>query len=218
LARLKTVKDVKDFLCVAKHQIDIAPRVDIVEVLDKAGSLASFNSIQAILKRTKNITTLRLQFSFKPDRRILPATLVFKNLTTLNVNIPHATLAQFLAKHLDIQNLVLGGPCNLPICPLTGCQLPRLEDLVCLPGCVHALTSAGSPLQRLGVFHDTIQDSGFQTTQLLDLTRIPSSCILATLHLDFDHTVTDLLTRIDAAAPGLRFLKLTESPFSDRVR
>jgi hypothetical protein len=202
---------------VAKHQSNIAESIDIVEVLDKAGSLTSFNYIRAILKRTKNITTLYLQISFEPDRYILPPALVFQNLTTLNVNVPHAALAHFLLKHLEIQNLVLSGPCDLPTCPLTGCHLPRLEDLVCLPGCVRALTS-GSPLQRLGVLQNTAQDHhSFQLIQLLNLTPIPSSCILTTLHLDFDHTITDLLTRIDAAAPGLRFLKLTESPFSDMV-
>jgi len=201
---------------VAKHQSNIAQRIDIIEVLDKAGSLTSFNSIRAILKRTVNITTLCLQFSFEPDRCILPAALVFQNLTTLNINIPHAALAHFLLKHPEIQNLVLSGPCDFPTCPLTGCHLPRLEDLVCLPGCVRALTS-GSPLQWLGVRHNTVQDHSFQLIQLLNLTPIPSSCILTTLHLDFDHTITDLLTRIDAAAPGLRFLKLTESPFSDMV-
>ena len=201
----------------AKYQRDIVPRVDIVEVLDKAGSLASFNFVRAILKCVKDITTLRIQIAFEPDRCILPPALAFQNLTTLHVNIPHATLAHFLVNHIDIQNLVLDGPCDLLTCPLTVCHLPRLEDLVCLPGCVRALTSAGSPLQRLGVLHNTVQDYSFQTMQLLDLTRIPSSCILTTLRLDFDHTVTDLLTRIDAAAPGLRFLKLTESPFSDKV-
>ena len=203
----------------AKHQRDIALRVDIVEVLDKAGSfkLASFNLIRAILKRTKNATTLRLYLPSGLDRCILPSSMVFQNLTTLDVNIPHATLAPFLAKHPYIQNLVLDGPCDLPTCPLTGCHLPHLEDLVCLPGCVRALTSASSPLQWLGVLHNTTQDNGFQTMRLLNLTRIPSSCILTTMHLDFDHTVMDLLTRIDAAAPGLRFLKLTESSFSDRV-
>lgn len=201
----------------AKNQGDIAPRVDVVEMLDKAGNLKPFRLIQAILRRTRNITTLRLHFSFEPSRRILPLTLVFHNLTTLDVNIPHANLAQFLVKHSDIQNLVLGGPCDLPTCPLTGCHLPRLEDLVCLPGCVRALASSGSPLQRLGVLHNPVQEYSFQM-ELLNRTRIPSLCILTTLHLDFDHTIMDLLTRIDAAAPGLRFLKLTESPLSDRVR
>jgi hypothetical protein len=201
---------------VAKHRSDILQRIDIVEVLDKAGSLTSFNSVRAILKRTKNITALCLQFSFEPDRCILPPALVFQSLTTLNINIPHAALAHFLLKHKEIQNLVLSGPCDSPTCPLTGCHLPRLEDLVCRPGCVRALTSGG-PLRWLGVRHNTVQDRSFQLTQLLDLTPIPSSCILTTLHLDFDHTVTDLLTRIDAAAPCLRFLKLTESPFSDMV-
>ena len=129
----------------AKHQSNIAQKIDIVEVLDKAGSLTSFNSIRAILKHTKNITTLCLQFSFEPDRCILPPALFFQNLTTLNVNIPHAALARFLLKHLEIQNLVLSGPCDLPTCPLTGCHLPCLGDLVCLPGYVHVLTSS-SPL------------------------------------------------------------------------
>ena len=136
----------------------------------------------------------------------------------MNVNIPHTTLAQFLSKHLDIQNLVLGSPCDLPTCPLTGCHLPCLKHLVCPPGCIRALTSANGPLQQLGILHHSIQDYDFRTAQLLDMTCIPSSCILTTLHLDFDHTVTDLLTRINTAAPGLRFLKLTESPFSDKVR
>lgn len=185
-------------------------------MLDKAGSLTSFNSIRSILRRTKNITTLHLQLSFEPDCRVLPSALVFHNLTTLNVNIPHAALAHFLLKHLAIQNLVLSGPCDLPTCPLTGFHLPCLEDLVCRPGCIRALTS-GSPLQWLGVRHNTVQDHSFQYLQLLNLTPIPSSCILTTLHLDFDHTITDLLIRINAAAPGLRFLKLTESPFSDTV-
>ena len=200
----------------AKHQSNIAQRINIVEVLNKAGSLISFNSIRAILKRTKNITTLCLQFSFEPDRCILPLALFFQNLTILNINIPHATLTYFLLKHLEIQNLVLSSPCNLPTCPLTGCHLPHLKDLVCLPGCVHTLTS-GSPLQWLGVLHNTIQDHSFQLIQLLNLTPIPLLCILTTLHLDFDHTIMDLLTCIGAAAPGLCFLKLMESPLSDMV-
>jgi hypothetical protein len=206
-----------------KHQIDATKKIDIVEVLDGAGDLACFKAIRAILRRTKNITCLTLRFSFEPELRILPIgkTVVFKHLTVLNVNIPHATLEHFLnPKHSQITDLVLGS-CNAPTCPLVGCRLPRLQRLVCPPGCVQALTSADSPVTQLHIIHDTAQDASFPLPQLFDSRPIRTSFSLTELHLDFDHTATGLqgglLQRISEAAPVLEVLRLTESPFSDKV-
>jgi hypothetical protein len=196
-------------------------RTDIVEVVGKAGNWASFKSIRAILLRTKNITTLRLRFSFAPAFRILPATLVLKNLTSLDANISHTALAMFLRNHPHITNLTIGA-CNVAVassCPLTACHLPNLEELACPPGCVRALASATIPLTRLITFHTDAQDATHSTLRLFDFRRIPTSSNLTILHVDFDHTMgLEFLQRISAAAPALTVLRLMESAFSDKVR
>jgi len=221
---MKSSKDVDDFHCFVKHQRDATKNINIVEVvLDRAGDLACFKAIRAILRCTKNITCLTLRFSFEPELCILPIgkTVVFKNLTTLNVNIPHAALGHFLnPKHTQITDLAIGS-CNAPTCPLASCRLPHLQRLICPPGCVQALTSADSPVMQLQIIHDTAQDASFPLPRLFDSRRIRTSSSLTVLHLDFDHTATGLrgglLQCISEAAPVLDVLRLTESTFSDKV-
>ncbi len=201
-------EELEKFLCLVKRQGDIAERVDIIKVYDDAGTWTSFKTVQEILTCIKNVTCMTLQFSFEPSCQILPTSLVFEHLTTLDVNIPHATIAHFLTKHPYITNLVLG-PCNTQqdFCPLTGCHLPNLWELTCPPGCVRALTNTGSPLTRLRIIHGTVQDANFP---LFNFMRIKTLSILTVLHLDFDHMVKQLLQQISVAAPALRILKLTE--------
>jgi hypothetical protein len=47
-----------------------------------------------------------LKLSFDPALCILPTTQIFNNLIYLNVNAPHATIAQFLMNHKHIISLV----------------------------------------------------------------------------------------------------------------
>jgi len=220
---LKSSKDVANALRIVINQREVAEKIDIVEVLDRAGDLAYFRAIRAILKRTKNITSLTLQFSFAPERRIIPIgpTVVFKHLTALNVNVPHATLGHFLdPNHPHITDLVLSS-CNAPTCPLFDRRLPRLQRLACPPGCVEALTSAYNPISQLQIIHDTAQDAKFPLSRLFNTHPIRTSFVLTELHLDFDHTASGLqgglLQRISEAAPVLEVLRLTESRFSDKV-
>jgi hypothetical protein len=136
-------------------------RTDIVEVVGKARNWVSFKSIQAILLCTKNITTLRLQFSFAPAFCVLPEMLVLKNLTSLDANMSHTALVMFLRNHPHITNLTIGA-CNVAVtsnCPLTACHLPNLKELACPPGCVHALASVTILLTWLITFHTTAQDA-----------------------------------------------------------
>lgn len=210
---MKSLKDVKDFRYMTRRR-DIAATIDIVEVRGDAGNLRSFNTVQQILRRTMNITCLTLIFSFEPALRVLPTTQVFNNLMHLNVNTPHAAVVQFLMNHPHITSLVVG-TCHSQNCPFTDCPLPLLRELTCPPGCVRALTSAASPLTQLAAIHSTSLDASFP---LLGFTAIPTSSILTNLHIDFDHKDTRLLQRISAAAPALHDLRLTESPFSVRVR
>jgi hypothetical protein len=219
LAKIDSVKDARDCLCLLRCKQDVATKVDIVEVLQGAGIRANFKAIRGILKCTTNITSLTLRLSFEPVWLMLPTTLDFVNLTILNSNIPHANVVPFLTRHPRITNLVLD-TCNAASCPLIGCRLPRLEELICPPGCVQALTSVASPLSRLGVVQSTAQDSRFPLERLLDSHRIKTTSFLTVLHLDFDHTASrfGLLQSISAAAPALIVLKLTESSFSDKVR
>lgn len=188
----------------------------MIEVYDNMSTRASFKTVRDVLTYTTNITRLTLHFSSKPSSQILPISLVFKRLTTLDINIPHATVGCFLVNHPRITNLVLG-PCNtqLDFCPLTCCHLPNLWELTCPPGCVRALTNAHSPLTQLSVIHGTDQDVNFP---LFNFMHIRTSSVLTILHLDFDHTIKRLLNRISVAAPALRVLKLTERRLSGQVR
>jgi hypothetical protein len=205
---LRSFEELENFLRLVKRRGDIAERVDIIEVYDDAGTWTSFKTVREILSYIKNVTSVTLQFSFEPLCRILPTSLVLEHLTTLDVNIPHATVARFLTKHPHITNLVLG-PCNTQqdFCPLTGCRLPNVWELTCPPGCVRALTNTGSPLTQLHIIHGTAQDANFP---LFNFMHIKTLSVLTVLHLDFDHTVKRLLQRIAVAAPGLSILRLTE--------
>jgi hypothetical protein len=218
---MDSVNDTHNFLCLLRCEQDIAMKVNIVEVLQKAGKRPAFKAIRGILQRTTNITSLTLRLSSAPSLSIFSTTPSFVNLTVINSNIPHTIIAPFLARHPDITSLVLDGTCgNNDTCPLGNCRLPLLEELTCPPSCVCALTSVGSPLQRLEVVQNTAQNSTFPLEQLFNTHQITTTSVLTVLHLDFDHTASKfgLLQRISDAAPGLIVLKLTEAPFSDKVR
>jgi len=197
---------------------DIVATVDIVEVFGDAGSLPFFNAVQGVLRRTTNITCLKLILSFEPALRILPTTQVFDNLTDLNVNAPHTTVALFLMNHLSITSLAVGA-CHTSNCPLTDCLLPLLRALTCPTGCVRAVTNAATPLTHLATTHGaTGQDASFPLLQLLNFTPILTSSIITSLNINIDHQTTCLLRRISVATPALHVLRLTESPFLVGVR
>ncbi len=215
---MKSEKDVRGFKYMTRTK-SIAALIDIVEVQDEAGNLSSLKSVLNILRHTKSLTCLTLKYSFPPALRRLPRAQdqVFRNLTSLNVNAPHSAVTLFLMNHPHITHLVLG-TCNASNCPLTDSPLPLLQELSCPPGCVQALTSAGSCLTRLISFHGSPEDASFLMPHLLNFRTIQSSSILTVLHVDFHHTTTSLLQRISAAAPALTVLRLTESFFTVEVR
>ncbi|KAI9459239.1 hypothetical protein BJY52DRAFT_1223230 [Lactarius psammicola] len=217
VTRLTSPKQVEGLLCVVKLRNKVALKIEFLEVSANAfdGSALVFKSIREILYRTRNITDLVLRLPFKPIR-ILPTSVILHRLTSLDVNIPHATVAQLLRTHPRIENLTLG-PCNNTLrCPLTSCSLPSLQCLTCPPSCVRALTE-NSPVQLLAATYDGIQRARFSILQLLDFRPIKTCAVLTTLHIDFDHTAERLLLRISAAAPALIVLKLTESSTSHEV-
>lgn len=217
ITRLTSPKDVENLLCAIKHRNEIALKLEALDVSVNILKGSAFNckSIREILCRTQNITVLVLRLAFKPIR-VLPSTVVLNCLTTLDVNIPHSTVAQLLQTHSHIQDLALG-PCNNTLrCPLTNCPLPSLQRLTCPPSCVRAITR-GSPVYWLAATYDGVRHARFPILQLLDFHTIQTSAVLTTLHVDFDHTAGRLLLRISAAAPALVSLKLTESSSSSMV-
>jgi hypothetical protein len=213
---MKSVRDVKDFRYITRRR-DIATTINIVEVYGDAGDLPSLNAVQGVLRRTTNITTLVLTFSFEPALRILPTTQVFHNLTDLNVNAPHAAVAQFLTRHTLISSLVVGS-CHASECALINSPLPFLQALTCPPGCVQALTAMAPPLTQLATAHGTAQDATISLLSRLNFAYIPTSSVITNLHISIDNKTTSLLQRISAATPALHVLRLTESPFWVGVR
>jgi hypothetical protein len=214
---MKSEKDVKRFKCLTQSKW-VAGAIDIVEVRDDAGNLSSFKSVLDILRRTKKITCLTLNYSFPPALRRLPMAhnRPFRNLTSLNVNVPHNAVALFLRNHPRITHLILG-TCNASRCPLIGSPLPLLQQLTCPPGCVQALISAGSHLTSLAPFHGSPQDASFPMPRLLNFSAIVTSSMLTVISIDFHHTTVRLLQRISAAAPALTVLRLNESRFTIEV-
>ncbi|KAH8978559.1 hypothetical protein EDB92DRAFT_1956323 [Lactarius akahatsu] len=212
---LTTPEQVEELLCVIKRRNEIALEIEILEVSADAFDRSAFKSIREVLYRTRNITDLVLRFSFQPIR-ILPTTIVLHRLTSLDVNIAHATVAQLLRTHPHIENLTLG-PCNDTLhCPLAGLSLHFLQCLTCPPGCVRALTE-NSIVYRLIATYDGVRHVRFPILRLLDFRPIETCAVLTTLHIDFDHTAERLFLRISAAAPALVYLKLTESLSSSEV-
>jgi hypothetical protein len=215
VTRLTSSGDVEQLLGAIKHRNEIAFEIEILEVSVKTLKGSAFKSIREILCRTQNITDLVLRLSFKPIC-ILPPTVVLNRLTSLDVNIPHSTIAQLLQSHSHIENLALG-PCNNTLrCPLTNCSLPALQCLTCPPSCTRAITHS-SPVRWLAATYDGEQHARFPILRLLDFHPIQTSAVLTTLHLDFDSTTERLLLRVSVAAPALVYLKLTESSSSVKV-
>ncbi|KAI0282719.1 hypothetical protein BC826DRAFT_1063488, partial [Russula brevipes] len=146
--------------------------------------------------------------------------MVFEHLTSLNVNISHAVVAQFLQAHPHIDDLTLGACLNARECPFSRCSLslPSLRTLTCPPSCVRALTDGTNsrPVSRLATTYDDVRRLNFPIARLLDFRQISTSTSLTVLHIDFDHTVKQLLSRLSMAAPALIVLKLTESKFSHK--
>ncbi|KAH9000590.1 hypothetical protein EDB86DRAFT_3135148 [Lactarius hatsudake] len=212
---LTSPEQVEELLSVIKRRSEIALEIEILEVSADAFDRSAFKSIREVLYRTRNITDLVLRFSFQPIR-ILPTTIVLHRLTSLDVNIAHATVARLLRTHPHIENLTLG-PCNDTLrCPLAGLSLHFLQCLTCPPGCVRALTE-NSRVHRLIATYDGVRHVRFPILQLLDFRPIQTCAVLTILHIDFDHTAERLFLRISAAAPALVYLKLTESSSSSEV-
>jgi len=210
-----------------KCENNIAATVDTFEVIGQGGKPSAFKIVRCILKYyTINIAALTLRLSFKPTSQMIQ-NLEFPNLSIFETNIPHAVIASFLVRHPAITILVLD-VCNATTattalaCPLTSCDLSRIEQLTCPKGCVRPLLSSvtppASPLYNLQVTQRTVEDASFPLQDLFNYLPIPTSSQLYYLHLDFDHMVPDLLRAISMAAPRLSTLRLVESKFSDRVR
>jgi hypothetical protein len=216
IVRLKSSNEVEKLLCAVRHRNEIATSIDVFEVLQGAADGVTFKSVRAILGHTRNFTSLVLRLSFRRFR-VFPEVAVFDRLVALDVNIPHATVAPFLLRHPQVENLTLG-PCgNSRRCPLSHCPLPHLHWLTCPPSCVRALTS-GKPVTWLAATYDGVEHSPFPILKVFDFRPIGTSAILTTLHMDFDGTSGQLLHRVSMAAPALQNLKLTESKFSQEVR
>ncbi|KAI0291465.1 hypothetical protein BC826DRAFT_1023071 [Russula brevipes] len=119
--------------------------------------------------------------------------MVFERLTSLNVNISHAIVAQFLQAHPHIEDLTLGACLNVQDCPFSRCSLslPSLQFLTCPPSCVRALTDGTNrgPMSRLVTTYDGARRLNFPIARLLDFRQISTSTSLTVLHIDFDHTV-----------------------------
>jgi len=145
--------------CLVKCESNTVATIDMVEVIGWGGKLSTFMIVQCLLGyHMMNLTTLRLQLSFKPTLHALQG-LIFTNLNIFEMNIPHAVIISFLARHPTITNLVLDA-CNAATattfiaCPLTSCHLPHIEQLICPKGCVQPLLSVvmpASPLYNLQV-------------------------------------------------------------------
>ena len=196
-----------------EHHNVIATNIDVLEIHQGAADGATFKAVKAILGHAKNVTVLVLRLSFRCFC-VFPVFTAFADLVTLDVNIPHATIAPFLIHHPHIEDLTLGACGNSRCYPLSHCPLPCLRCLTCPPSCVQALS--GSPL-TLPTTHDDVEDEPFPIIKVLDFHLIKLLAILSSLHIDFDHTTTQLLQCILVAAPALQNLKLTESKFSHEV-
>ncbi|KAH9048766.1 hypothetical protein EDB84DRAFT_1556609 [Lactarius hengduanensis] len=194
VTNLTSPEQVEELLCVIKRRNEIALEIEILEVSADAFDRSAFKSIREVLYCTRNITDLVLRFSFQPIR-ILPTTIVLHRLTSLDVNIAHATVARLLRTHPHIKNLTLG-PCNDTLrCPL----------------------AENSRVHRLIATYDGVRHVRFPILQLLDFRPIETCAVLTILHIDFDHTAERLFLRVSAAAPALVYLKLTESSSSSEV-
>ena len=192
---------------------------EIQELEVLINDMTGVKPIRLILTLAQCVRGLVLKFPFKPIQ-LFPTSLIFEHLVSLNVNIPHATIAPFLQRHPRLESLQLGacGRANTQICPLThySLQFPHLVELICPPSCVRALI-AGSVVNRLFTTYDGVRRLYFPMYKLLDFRQIETSATLTTLLIDFDHATPHLLQRISVAAPGLRVLKLVESQFSRKV-
>ncbi|KAH9173929.1 hypothetical protein EDB89DRAFT_2068163 [Lactarius sanguifluus] len=212
IVRRTSTSEVEGLLRAVTYRNEVATNIDVLEFDQRVADGVTFRAIRAVLDRTPNITTLILQLPFRRFH-VFPRVTVFENLINLKVNIPHATVAPFLLLHPLLESLSLG-PCgNSQRCPLLVCQLPSLQSLICPPSCVSALTS-GNPITWLATTYDGVGHSRFPIFKAFN-SGIIGTCVLTTLHADFDHTSARLLHHISAAAPVLVSLKLTESKFSD---
>jgi hypothetical protein len=217
IVRLLSSKDAEDLLCAAKFHRQVMLEIEVLEVL--IYDMTDIKSIRGILPLAQNIRALVLKFPFKPIR-LFPTYLTFDHLVSLNVNLPHATIASFLQMHRNLETLQLGacGNANTRICPLTHYSLrfPLLVELICPPSCVLALI-VGSAATTLFATYDDVRHHRFPMYKLLDYRQFETSATLTTLLIDFDNSTPQLLHRISAAAPALRILKLAECKFSRNV-
>lgn len=129
---------------------------------------------------------------------------VLPRLTVFQTNLPHRTLPVFLALHPSITGLALDSCGGRRCCPLRGLNVAHATDLRCPARCLEGLA-------RGQVGMATIHLTRLASMAALAI-RSLSTSPLYSLAVDFFSDDYDILTRVVAAAPLLRKLKLVEKP------
>ncbi|KII90926.1 hypothetical protein PLICRDRAFT_174279 [Plicaturopsis crispa FD-325 SS-3] len=177
--------------------------------------------IRQVLERCVNLEVLSITVPSKLNTSFF-GPITFPRLTTLETNISHTDVAQFIRQNPLLHTVTLGAcDSEVPaICPLKQVPCGHLQTLSCPLACappfigpmpLHTLTA-----RRYDQFYDLPTLAGSVSFVLQSL---PAGCwqTLTTLSLDLHPRDYDILFRVFLATPNIRNLKLTESqPVEDQ--
>ncbi|KAH7908062.1 hypothetical protein BJ138DRAFT_1128715 [Hygrophoropsis aurantiaca] len=166
------------------------------------------HKIRLLLRQLKNVVVLELivPFASKSKWVRLLQGVQLDQLETFSTTSPHAALSIFLRNHPRVKNLKIDG-CAAPVCELEDLHLPSLIDVSGPAPCVTAVMKRNS-VERV---YATRNDGDLPHLPRFFNSLSTSIATLSVLHLDFDPTDRDILSKIGKAAPFLTALKLTET-------
>ncbi|KAI0652977.1 hypothetical protein C8Q70DRAFT_1059734 [Cubamyces menziesii] len=205
--RISSVPELQTFVMLGHYNEAIGRVVEHLNISlpDSQGYPAQ--ALREALRMVPNIECLILNLpSDSPITLLNGAT--FLNLRTLSTNLPHRGLVSFLLAHTLLTALILG-PCGCSAtCPLRELHFPRLESLQSPASCFAGITAG--PLITA-----TVNLTRLTSMSALAIQKI-SSPLLYSLTVDHFSNDYDILSRVAAAVPKLRKLKLNEKATSER--
>ncbi|KAI0655859.1 hypothetical protein C8Q70DRAFT_1057070 [Cubamyces menziesii] len=206
---ITTVPELQTFVMLGNYNENIGCAVEYLNISLPEGEGYPAQAVRAVLRMIPNVKCLVLNLPFESPVSLLNGVTLL-SLRTLSTNLPHRGLVAFLVTHHFLTALMLGTCGRSATCPLRGLRLEGLQSLQSPSSCFTGITAG--PLVTA-----TVNLTRLTSMSALAIHNISSaSSRLYSLAVDHFSNDYDILSRVAAAAPNLRKLKLNEKPTTER--
>ncbi|KAI0355759.1 hypothetical protein OH77DRAFT_1511553 [Trametes cingulata] len=204
---LTSCRALEDFVSLGRYNTNIGRVVEDLRIILPLNEGYPAHVVRNVLRLTPNIECLVLEVPTDSPVTLLNG-LNFPSLRVFFTNLPHRALVAFLTTHSSLTSLALRACGRGAICPLAGLELSHLVDLQCPSRCFVGITRG--PLATATVNLTRLTSIANFAIQSLSASRIH------TLTVDCFSSDYDILSRVVAAVPNLRKLKINEKHHPQR--